>query len=352
MPRRNYFSTNHWPKHDCIMKDIISFGDSFTDTGNLFRAKAVPPLPYYKGRFSDGPVWVEYVAMYAGNATLHDYAFGGACANATDSHLTGPYANIPDLSAQIRTFKGDAIASTFDPSETVFTVFAGVNDFINAATDSTPHIPDANAIAGTVVNAIDSLASLNARDILLVNMPPIEIAPEVKPLVQYTSVIQLLVGTFNGAINTGASKLMAKYQGLTVTILDFNGMLKFAVTPEGMQAFNLTDVTNACLDKSNNICSSPESHLFWDDVHPTTQGHMYVAQFAYNVLNNRTGYLAPASVVMTQTVASRVPVATNSQSVSREGGLPLSSSIPQANSASPPLILNLISLAVALALVL
>lgn len=58
---------------------IVSYGDSLSDTGNLFRLTGtmVPPAPYYKGHFSDGKVWVEYLANTL-NVPLVNYAFGAA----------------------------------------------------------------------------------------------------------------------------------------------------------------------------------------------------------------------------------------------------------------------------------
>src|SRR5439155_21476778 len=44
---------------------LVVFGDSLSDTGNVYAvtAGAVPPSPpYYAGRFSNGPVWAEYLA--------------------------------------------------------------------------------------------------------------------------------------------------------------------------------------------------------------------------------------------------------------------------------------------------
>ena len=45
--------------------DLYVFGDSLSDTGNLFALTfgiEPPSPPYFDGRFSDGPVWVETLA--------------------------------------------------------------------------------------------------------------------------------------------------------------------------------------------------------------------------------------------------------------------------------------------------
>ncbi|OMJ13366.1 Thermolabile hemolysin, partial [Smittium culicis] len=61
-------------------KRLIVFGDSLSDIGNVDRAKNV--IPWVPGRFSNGPMWNEYLA-YNNNYTLINYAYGGATCNNT-----------------------------------------------------------------------------------------------------------------------------------------------------------------------------------------------------------------------------------------------------------------------------
>ena len=68
---------------------IVSFGDSLSDVGNDYLGSGgVQPAPaadYYHGHFSNGPIWLEYLAKDLGIAAPTpalaggtDYAFGGA----------------------------------------------------------------------------------------------------------------------------------------------------------------------------------------------------------------------------------------------------------------------------------
>jgi outer membrane lipase/esterase len=69
------------PSYDAL----YVFGDSYCDVGNLFLAtggaEAAPP--YYNGRFSNGPIWLDHVAGFLGVPLQPsllkgtDYAFGG-----------------------------------------------------------------------------------------------------------------------------------------------------------------------------------------------------------------------------------------------------------------------------------
>ena len=85
--------------------NMVVFGDSLSDTGNLFIATGgtQPPAgqPYFNGRFSDGPLWVESLAAglnlpLASNPYLvggNNYAFAGA--------RTGTSSSPPGLLAQV-----------------------------------------------------------------------------------------------------------------------------------------------------------------------------------------------------------------------------------------------------------
>ena len=56
---------------------LIVYGDSLSDNGNLFAAVGFLPAPYASGRFSNGPVAVEYLATMFG-VPLVNFAYGGA----------------------------------------------------------------------------------------------------------------------------------------------------------------------------------------------------------------------------------------------------------------------------------
>ena len=66
---------------------IVSFGDSLSDTGNIFTSTggAYPAAPYFDGNFSNGDIWIENLASSLGVAAPTaslvggtNYAWGGA----------------------------------------------------------------------------------------------------------------------------------------------------------------------------------------------------------------------------------------------------------------------------------
>ena len=36
--------------------DVVAFGDSLSDNGNLYKATGFPPPPYWEGRYTNGRV--------------------------------------------------------------------------------------------------------------------------------------------------------------------------------------------------------------------------------------------------------------------------------------------------------
>lgn len=57
-------------------KDLVIFGDSLSDSGNVYRLsnKTWPISAYYNGVFSNGPVWDQDIA----DVKLHNFAYGSA----------------------------------------------------------------------------------------------------------------------------------------------------------------------------------------------------------------------------------------------------------------------------------
>src|SRR6476661_7230076 len=46
-------------------QDPVVLGDSLSDNGNTFSRAGQPQAPYYNGRWSNGPNWVDYLSQLA-----------------------------------------------------------------------------------------------------------------------------------------------------------------------------------------------------------------------------------------------------------------------------------------------
>ncbi len=163
------------------------FGDSMTDTGNVFLATggAVPTAPYFSGRFSDGPVWVETLAEQLGfpgasTASLaggNNYAFGGARTGAAG-------APVPGLLAQSAGLWGP-LHPLADPTG-LFVLVGGGNDMRDARSafqtdspaDQAGRQAAAEAAVANLLANLNFLASKGAKNALIGNLPDLGATPE------------------------------------------------------------------------------------------------------------------------------------------------------------------------------
>src|SRR5690242_18787365 len=83
-------------------QQLVVFGDSLSDTGNTFAAAALPQPPYYDGRWTNGPNWVDYFAPLAGfsapTAYLRYRGTNFAVGGATSEYAIGEVTSYVTLS--------------------------------------------------------------------------------------------------------------------------------------------------------------------------------------------------------------------------------------------------------------
>lgn len=115
--------------------NLYVFGDSLSDSGNLFAATGVEPPspPYFKGRSSDGPVWVENLAALLGMTIDFDIkvtddplanvqAFGGAL-----SGFGSEFGDPIGLLSQAENFT--AAGGSFARNDLII-IWVGANDYL------------------------------------------------------------------------------------------------------------------------------------------------------------------------------------------------------------------------------
>jgi hypothetical protein len=92
---------------------LYVFGDSLSDTGN----NPAPAPSYYNGRYSNGPLWVEYLSADLGlpyNAS-NNFAESGSTTADLASQIAGvaPSANLPSALFTVESGGNDFIANVF-----------------------------------------------------------------------------------------------------------------------------------------------------------------------------------------------------------------------------------------------
>lgn len=224
---------------------IVAYGDSLSDNGNL-------------GKLTDGDVWVDTLADRLGS-TLYNKAHLGATTG-IDSPPQG--STIFGVEWQIQSYQ-PYFSSKLDMSDTLFTVWAGANDFFSS-----------RGFDSAAVNMglnLQALIESGAQDILVPNLPDLGLTPA-------------FYGQENAALASGWSKGFNQLLGLQLESLQLSN-------PD--VNFYLLDVDAIfndliIMDDDGNITNQDEwLALFMpnDGVHPTSVGHEAIATGAYQIIN-------------------------------------------------------------------
>ena len=252
---------------------IYVFGDSYCDAGNLFAAAGVPGAPYYMGRFSNGPVFVEHIAsawglpMIPSNLGGTDYAWGGAFVTA-DQPLGGG-AVIPSVPHQVQLYLSQHHGKA-DPNA-LYILEGGGNDIIDAAGVGSPQQLGFQIALGTAANEL-LLRRAGARNFLIPNIFNLATVPEGGTFAAFNTAAALAANKDLGE----ALQLEELFPGVHITHMDTFDLFQSVET--SATHFGFLDVTTACFDEvALTLCSDPVHNLFWDHIHPTVFMHSFLA---------------------------------------------------------------------------
>ncbi|MGI9241945.1 MAG: SGNH/GDSL hydrolase family protein [Verrucomicrobiales bacterium] len=256
---------------------IYAFGDSLCDTGNFFALTGSPGAPYFEGRFSNGLVWIEYLAEEMGMRPddVVNYAVGGASTGRENERDIPGLTNFPGLQDEIDYFEEDLGGKSAD-QRALYIVWAGANDFL-IADAKTPEEIEATiktAIGNTVVAAL-RLYEAGARRILVPGLPDLGLTPYGQ-LGGQSAQLSYVTYLYNEALEAALDQLEAA--GIRTSRLDSAQLIQDMVAEPA--AFGLSNATDPFLA----VGGDPSGFLFWDAIHPSTTGHWSIAQEAMNVL--------------------------------------------------------------------
>ncbi|MFM7427162.1 MAG: SGNH/GDSL hydrolase family protein [Elainella sp.] len=257
---------------------LIVFGDSLSDTGFVFRTTngLYPPNPpYFQGRYSNGRVWVEYLAERLGLAAsqIDNFACGGATSgNQTDSL-------VPGLLKQVQSFT--QTNSQLSPTG-LYVLWAGANDYLQGATSATAPVQN-------ILDAIRALSDAGAKRLLVANLPNLGELPATSSSASAARLVNL-TQTHNQELRRALKQL--GQADLEIMTLDANALYQAASTSPAQ--FGFTNVTTACVSGVR-ACGNPDQFLFWDGIHPSTAAHRILGQQAFAAIEARLPSLPSAA---------------------------------------------------------
>jgi thermolabile hemolysin len=258
---------------------IVTFGDSLSDTGNIFNGSQwlFPNRnSWFLGHFSNGFVWTEYLAK-AKNIPLYNWAVGGAAGKNKYIAITGVNEQVTSYLTYMK------MAKNYKPTNTLFTLEFGLNDFMN-------YNHEVKDVKIDFSNALTSLIDSGANNILLFTLPDATKSPQFKysnkdEITKVRSKIQ----QFNAFIKEQTKDYQAK--GYNVALYD--AALLFSQIVANPKAHGFENSTDACLDIKRsssldylyshhltNDCAyyGSDAYVFWGGTHPTTAIHKYIAE--------------------------------------------------------------------------
>lgn len=260
---------------------VIIFGDSMSDTGNVQNATGtVPNADYFDGRYTNGPVWIEYEAARRGLPAAdllpwteggRNFAYGGAETGPGTSSL-----GTPNIGTQIGYFQ--SLSVTLNDNDLVV-LWAGSNDLLFGDTSD----PGAliGGMVGNMSGNITTLIGEGATNFYIPNLPDLSKTPLGLSLANPAG-LQALVMGYNDALEGALASLESANPGVSFYLLDAFGILNGVIADPGSEGF-INTTTPAYSGVSSGppgqpLIDDPNTSIWWDAVHPTTRAQSFLPE--------------------------------------------------------------------------
>ena len=275
------------------LNKMVVFGDSLSDDGNLYEyMKHQLPLspPYFRGRFTNGPVWVELLMrLYYPTASkehLVDYAFGGAGILEEEDDDDTMFTLRREMDSYFLTHQDKADAKS------MYVVWIGSNNYL-----AIPDDPD-NAVNGVIrgiQHGLERLVEKGAKHILVVNVPDLGRIPLAREL-DVIDRLAYVSKRHNDTLEKKVEELRGHYPDVEWLYFDVN--LVFDDMTSDPARFGFLNVTDTCYEEVTHDASLKQNtllkmvstiqpkpkegackgYLFFDPVHPTGPAHKLMAE--------------------------------------------------------------------------
>jgi phospholipase/lecithinase/hemolysin len=273
------------------LNNIVIFGDSLSDNGNLYEymGRKIPQSPpYFAGRFSNGPIWIERLteSYFPTNPEKHlfDYAFGGAGISDEESDVLMTLKRELDIYLNAHQGKAD--------ENNLYIVWIGANNYLGVPESAEDTLIDVN---NGIVAGIKRLAKAGARHIMVVNIPDLGRTPIASEF-EEKKALSFFSKRHNSLLRKTVNQLKETDPEVQWIYLDVESeMSKLLNSPESYGFANINETCYAAkIDKAtgnsiiriaaevkrnttDDIC---EGYFFFDPVHPTAPAHKLLAEYA------------------------------------------------------------------------
>lgn len=265
------------------LNQIVVYGDSLSDLGRAATATggAAPPYSssFGEGRFSNGPIWLEYLADKLGipadrNPATNratNFAVGGATtgtANTIQPLISFPVAGLNGIQQQVSD-------NPITNPNALYVLWGGANDYLGGG------ITDPTVTVGNLSIQIQTLIGRGATNILVPNLSNLGELPVTLNTLN-SAPLNNLTQFHNLGLAASINSLSQSNSGVNLRLLDVNSLFNQIVANPADAGFD--NVTSQCITTTS-VCGTPDTYLFWDDIHPTTAGHRLIGELAFNTVS-------------------------------------------------------------------
>ncbi len=281
---------------------MVVFGDSLSDNGNLYEyMKHQIPLspPYYEGRFTNGPVWVELLMQkyYPRHweSSLLDYAFGGA--GVAGEGMEDEDDTLFTLRQEIDSYLL-AHADKADENS-LYVVWMGSNNYLAIPDEPEKAVDD---VIWGIKNNIERLIAKGAKHIMVINLPDLGVIPAARDF-DAIDILSYCSKRHNELLVKTVDQLQANYPEVQWVYYDVNELLNDMLANPANYGY--TNVNDTCYEEMINHPSSKSilnlvssvklaakkdactGYMFFDPVHPAEPAHVVMADKIYNLLTEK-----------------------------------------------------------------
>ena len=293
-----------------IFSQVIVFGDSLSDTGNVrdrthSETGGTVDYPshtfnYNNGRFTNDSQTIPSSPTYAGvwheqlartflslPAASHslgggtDYAFGGATTKSGTRDVTvvsTPFGDVTITIDNMGKQMDDYLAVHAVDPNALYIVWGGGNDLFDD--DSAASV---TATAARATALVSRLATAGAQYIMVPNVPPLGEVPDFSSDPAQRQSLNAASANYRNELTAdltvGLSALAP--QGIMPTVYRVDVWANTIRILSNPGNDGLTDIRGS---SKGNSSANPDHFLFWDGVHPTTAGHYWTAKGANDAL--------------------------------------------------------------------
>ncbi|CEP08360.1 hypothetical protein [Parasitella parasitica] len=244
-----------------IIRNIVVFGDSFSDVGN-------------NQRLTNGPVWSEHLAV-GWNASLYSFAFSGAaCNNDLYSSQQQNQEFIPSITDQVEMFYDQEDLRSLDMQETVVIFWVGVNDVFKILEQQRSQ--DYEKVVDCIGTNIRNFRRIfSANKFIVMGIPPLERMPFYANT-KLASSRGKAANHLDELLTKEVEKMNKHLQSLELDLVDVHKMLDDIVQHPAM--FEIANAKDSYWDVCQGQCSDDiDSYVWWDRTHLTGGVHRLIA---------------------------------------------------------------------------